>query len=65
MTRRYSSTADLIDDLSQATDLELAICYDHCENVDTLYPLYLIKDEMDCRGINFDYIEGLLATLGD
>ena len=65
MTRRYSSTADLIDDLCQATDLELAVAYDHCDETDTLYPLYLIKDEMDCRGISFDYIEGLLSTLGD
>ena len=62
---RISTTADLIDDLCQATDLELAIAYDHCDNIDTLYPLYLIKDEMDQRGINFDYIEGLLQTLGD
>ena len=62
---RISSTADLIDDLAQATDLELAIAYDHCDNIDTRYPLYLIKDEMDSRGITFDYIEGLLATLGD
>ena len=59
------STADLVEDLAQATDLELAIAYDHCENIDTLYPLYLIKDEMDSRGITFDYIEGLLQTLGD
>ena len=59
------STVDLVEDLSQATDLELAIAYDHSENVDTLYPLYLIKDEMDCRGFSFDYIEGLLSTLGD
>ena len=59
------STVDLVEDLAQATDLELAIAYDHSENVDTLYPLYLIKDEMDQRGINFDYIEGLLQTLGD
>ena len=65
MTPRISSTADLIDDLAQATDLELAIAYDHCDNDDTLYPLYLIKDEMDSRGISFDYIEGLLSTLGD
>ena len=62
---RISSTADLIEDLAQATDLELAICYDHCNNIDTLYPLYLIKDEMDHRGVTFDYIEGLLATLAD
>ena len=62
---RISSTADLIDDLAQATDMELAIAYDHCENVDTLYPLYLIKDEMDQRGVTFDHIEGLLQTLGD
>ena len=59
------STVDLVEDLAQATDLELAIAYDHSENVDTLYPLYLIKDEMDHRGINFDYIEGLLNTLSD
>ena len=59
------STVDLVEDLAQATDLELAIAYDHSENVDTLYPLYLIKDEMDRRGINFDYIEGLLSTLSD
>ena len=62
---RIHSTADLIEDLSQATDMELAIAYDHCENVDTLYPLYLIKDEMDHRGVTFDHIEGLLQTLGD
>ena len=62
---RIYSTADLAEDLAQATDLELAICYDHCENVDTLYPLYLIKDEMDQRGITFDYIEGLLSSLAD
>ncbi|MCP4974052.1 MAG: hypothetical protein GY914_10345 [Prochlorococcus sp.] len=65
MPRKISSTADLIDDLSQATDLELAICYDHCENENTLYPLHLIKDEMDSRGIRFDYLEGLLQALGD
>ena len=62
---RIHSTADLIEDLAQATDMELAIAYDHCENVDTLYPLYLIKDEMDQRGVTFDHIEGLLQTLGD
>ncbi len=64
MTRIYS-TADLVEDLAQATDLELAVCYDHCENEDTLYPLHLIKDEMDSRGIRFDYLEGLLQALGD
>tara|TARA_R100000951_G_scaffold85127_2_gene72835 strand:- start:82 stop:276 length:195 start_codon:yes stop_codon:yes gene_type:complete len=62
---RIHSTADLIEDLAQATDMELAIAYDHCENIDTLYPLYLIKDEMDQRDLTFDEIEGLLATLGD
>ena len=59
------STADLVEDLAQASDLELAVAYDHCESIDTLYPLHLIKDEMDSRGITFDYIEGLLQTLGD
>ena len=59
------STADLIEDLALATDLELAIAYDNCENVDTLYPLYMIKAEMEVRGINFDHIEGLLNTLDD
>ena len=59
------STVDLIADLAEATDLELAIAYDSCENIDTLYPLYMIKAEMDQRGINFDYIEGLLNTLTD
>jgi hypothetical protein len=65
MRTRIYSTADLIEDLEQATDLELAITYDHCENIDTLYPLHLIKDEMDSRGIGFDYLEGLLESLGD
>ena len=59
------STVDLIADLAEATDLELAIAYDNCENIDTIYPLYMIKAEMDQRGINFDYIEGLLNTLTD
>ena len=62
---RILSTVDLIEDLTQATDMELAIAYDHCENINTMYPLYLIKDEMDHRGLTFDEIEGLLATLGD
>ena len=62
---RIHSTADLVEDLAQATDLELAIAYDHCANIDTLYPLYLIKDAMDHRGVTFAHIAGLLKTMGD
>ncbi len=59
------STADLVEDLSQATDLELAVCYDHCENEDALYPFWIIDAERRHRGLELTDLEGLLDSLGD
>jgi hypothetical protein len=64
MTRIYS-TADLIDHLSEATDLELAVCYDHCENEDALYPFWMIDVERRHRDLDLTDLEGLLDSLGD
>ena len=64
MARIYS-TADLIDHLSEVTDLELAVCYDHCENEDALYPFWMIDVERRQRGLDMTDLEGLLESLGD
>ena len=56
-------TANMIEDLWYATDVELAQAYDVCmegegrEN----FPLYLVTAEMQDRGLTFDQLEGLLA----
>lgn len=55
-------TVDLITDLCDATDYELAIAYYWCDDENAKYPLYLIKDEMDARGLTFDDIEGMLLA---
>lgn len=55
------STVDLIIDLCDATDCELALAYYWADDEDAKYPLYLIKDEMDGRNLNFDDLEELLA----
>ena len=49
--------------LSDASDVELALCYDvSMEGEDReIYPLYLVVAEMQSRGLNFDHLEGLLA----
>ncbi len=65
MRTRIYSTADLIEDLAQATDLELAICYDHCENEDALYPFWMIDAERRHRDLEMTDLEGLLESLGD
>lgn len=56
------STVDLIIDLEDATDYELALAYYWCDDEDAKYPLYLIKDEMDKRSLTFDDIEGMLLA---
>ena len=57
------NTAQLIADLSYATDLELALCYDvSMEGEDReIFPLYLVVAEAQHRGLSFDDLEGLLA----
>ena len=62
MTHIYS-TADLIEDLAQATDLELAVCYDGCENEDALYSFWMIDAERRHRGLDLTDLEGLLESL--
>ena len=59
---RIHNTVDLIQDLSDATDYELAIAYYWCDDDEARYPLYLIKDEMDNRSLTFDDIEGLILA---
>lgn len=54
------STADLIIDLSEATDYELALAYYWADEEDSKYPLHMIKEEMDSRALTFDDIEGML-----
>ena len=46
-------------------DLELAVCYDHCENEGALYPFWMIDIERRHRGLDMTDLEGLLETLGD
>jgi len=55
--------AQSIEDLSYATDMELALCYDvSMEGEDReIYPFYLVVAEMQHRGLTFDDLEGLLA----
>jgi len=53
-------TAELILDLNDATDYELALAYYWADDEEAKYPLYMIKDEMDSRGLTFDDIEGML-----
>ena len=59
----YRSTADLLEDLSLATDNELALAYDSCMSGEAgeVYPLYLVTAEMQYRGLSFDQLEELLS----
>jgi len=59
----YRSTADLLDDLSLATDTELALAYDSCMSGEAgeVFPLYLVTNEMQARGLSFDQLEELLT----
>ena len=59
------STVDLVEDLAQATDLELAIAYDHSDDEDTLYPFWMCDAERRHRDLDLTDLEGLLDTLSD
>lgn len=59
---RIHNTAELVLDLSDATDYELALAYYWADEEDAKYPLYLIKEEMDARCLTFDDIEGMLLS---
>lgn len=56
-------TTHLLEDLRYASDLEIALCYDvSMEGEDReIFPLYMVVDEMQSRGLTFDDLEGLLA----
>ena len=58
----YSTTADLLNDLYHATDTELALAYDACMAGEDreVFPLYLVTNEMQDRGLSFDELEELL-----
>ena len=57
-----SSSTELLDDLSLATDTELALAYDACLAGEgrEVFPLYLVTNEMQDRGLTFDELEELL-----
>ena len=59
---RIHNTAELIIDLSEATDYELALAYYWADDEDAKYPLYAIKAEMDMRQLTFDDIEGMILS---
>ena len=65
MTKRIYSTAELLENLSDATDLELAVCYDHCWNKGALYPFWMVDAERRHRDLELTDLDGLLETLGD
>jgi|14BtaG_2_1085337.scaffolds.fasta_scaffold00410_26 hypothetical protein len=58
--KRIHNTSELTQDLSEATDYELAIAYYWADEDDAKYPLYLIKEEMDYRDLTFNDLEGML-----
>ncbi len=57
------ATYELIAELSFATDMELALAYEACmEGEDReIFPLYMVVNEAQARGLSFDQLEGLLA----
>ncbi len=57
------ATYELIEELSFSTDMELALCYEACmEGEDReVFPLYMVANEAQSRGLTFDDLEGLLA----
>ncbi|MCP4972242.1 MAG: hypothetical protein GY914_00975 [Prochlorococcus sp.] len=56
-------TYELLEEISFASDIELAQAYDVCmEGEDReVFPLYMVVNEMQHRGLAFDDLEGLLA----
>lgn len=58
-----SSSAELVEDLSLATDTELALAYDACMSGEAqeVFPLYLVTNEMQDRQLTFDQLEELLS----
>ena len=55
-------TYELLEDLSPATDTELALAYDACMAGEDreIFPLYLVTNEMQDRQLTFDQLEELL-----
>ena len=58
----YRTTIDLLTELDQATDIELALAYDACMAGEDreIFPLYLVTNEMQDRQLTFDQLEELL-----
>ena len=58
----YRTTVDLHTELDQETDTELALAYDACMAGEDreVFPLYLVTNEMQDRGLTFDQLEELL-----
>ena len=56
-------TYELLGEMGHASDIELAQAYDVCmEGEDReVFPLYMVVNEMQHRGLTFDDLEGLLA----
>ncbi len=56
-------TYELLEEISFASDIELAQAYDVCmEGEDReVFPLYMVANEAQSRGLTFDNLEGLLA----
>ena len=56
-------TYELVEEIHHASDIELAQAYDVCmEDEDReVFPLYMVVNEMQSRGLTFDDLERLLA----
>ena len=59
----FLQSFELVEELSYASDMELAIAYDVAlEGQDReIFPLYMITAEMQDRGLTFDQLEDLLV----
>ena len=53
----------LMEELLNATDMELAMAYEQCmeDPANEIFPLYMVVNEMQDRGYTFHELEGLLA----
>lgn len=57
----------LMEELVNATDMELALAYEQCmeDPNNEIFPLYMVANEMQDRGYTFHELEGLLAQQYD
>lgn len=59
---RIHNTAELVLDLSEATDYELALAYYWSEEEDSKYPFWIVDAERRRRDLELTDLEGLLLS---